>query len=99
MGLRGVGVDDDESADLQVAWIAGREVLADGAEDRSFKEVGQPARASTDCVQEFPPTLEREAPVMTARDEILRDIRTALGRAGCASPVPLGAPLLRNPQM
>jgi len=36
---------------------------------------------------------------MTARDEILRDIRTALGRAGCASPAPLVAPLLRNPQM
>lgn len=36
---------------------------------------------------------------MTARDEILRNIRTALGRAGCAPPAPLVAPLLRNPQM
>ena len=36
---------------------------------------------------------------MTARDEILRDIRTALGRAGCAPPAPLVAPSLRNPQM
>ncbi len=36
---------------------------------------------------------------MTAREEILRDIQSALGRAGCAPPAPLVAPLLRNPQM
>jgi len=36
---------------------------------------------------------------MTARDQILGDIRTALGRAGSAKPAPLNAPLLRNPQM
>ena len=36
---------------------------------------------------------------MTARDKILGDIRTALGRAGGAPPAPLDAPLLRNPQM
>jgi L-lactate dehydrogenase complex protein LldG len=35
---------------------------------------------------------------MTARDQILGDIRTALGRAGHARPAPLSAPLLRNPQ-
>ena len=35
---------------------------------------------------------------MTAREQILADIRAALGRAGCAPPAPL-APLLRNPQM
>src|SRR5579862_9844705 len=36
---------------------------------------------------------------MTARDEILRDIRTALGRADNAMPAPLSAPMLRYPQM
>ena len=36
---------------------------------------------------------------MTAREQILGDIRAALGRAGCATPAPLVAPLLRNPQM
>jgi L-lactate dehydrogenase complex protein LldG len=36
---------------------------------------------------------------MTTRDQILGDIRAALGRAGCAPPAPLVAPLLRNPQM
>jgi len=36
---------------------------------------------------------------MTARDEILRDIRTALGRAGTQVPAPLDAPLLRPSQL
>ena len=36
---------------------------------------------------------------MTARDQILGDIRKALGRAGSATPAPIFAPLLRNPQM
>ena len=36
---------------------------------------------------------------MTAREQILRDIRTALGRAGVAKPAPLDAPLLRYPHV
>ena len=36
---------------------------------------------------------------MTARDQILSDIRAALGRAGDATPAPLVAPLLRDPHM
>jgi L-lactate dehydrogenase complex protein LldG len=36
---------------------------------------------------------------MTARDEILRNIRTGLGRAGTHVPAPLDAPLLRPSQM
>jgi len=36
---------------------------------------------------------------MTAREQILGDIRAALGRAGCAPPAPLVAPVLRHPQM
>jgi len=35
---------------------------------------------------------------MTARDQILADIRAGLGRAGSAKPAPLEAPLLRTPQ-
>lgn len=36
---------------------------------------------------------------MSAREQILGDVRTALGRAGSQTPAPLAPPLLRNPHM
>ena len=64
----------------------------------SFEEVGQPADRTASSEAKLSSIVGREEAHVTSRDQILADIRTALGRSTGQKPVPLTAPLLRGPR-
>ncbi len=100
--LSDLGLAHGSSLGLCSASVDRQETSAGVAEGGSAGAMDQPARASAAGCEKFSRAMARKAGQVTARDEILRDIRAALGRAGDSIPAPLAPlapPMLRNPQM